>query len=287
MELTLLRSFVCAARELHFGRAAEILQLAQPSLSQQVARLERELRTPLFYRRGRRVTLTEAGRALLPLAERILALEADAIRTVQEVAGLERGRLSLCALPTLDQHLLPPWLAHFRREHPGIELRVRELRPSLAVARAVLAGEADLGFIQFPCELNGLASQVLRVEELSLIVPEGHSLARGGPAPLSAAAREPFVWVHEAQDPVHPLYAACLQAGFQPNIVCESGSPQGVLALVAAGLGLALLPRLAIEPRRGLVVVPLTPAPTRTLAVVWQPECLSPAARTFLNQCRD
>src|SRR4051812_35824121 len=117
MEIFQLRYFVTAARLLHFSRAAEALGVSQPSLSLQVARLEAELRTPLFERRGRRVRLTDAGQALLPLAERILEQEAEARQAVRQVASLERGRLSLCALPALDQHLLPPWLARFRREH--------------------------------------------------------------------------------------------------------------------------------------------------------------------------
>jgi DNA-binding transcriptional LysR family regulator len=286
MELFQLRYFVAAARRLHFSQAAEELHVSQPSLSLQIARLETELGTPLFHRQGRRVTLTDAGEALLPLAERLLEGEAEARRAVQQVAGLERGRLTLCALPALDQHLLPPWLARFRGEHPGIEVRVRELRPARAVAQAVLAGRADVGFVHLPCETEGLAVRELLDDELALVVPEDHRLAGREAESLAETAEEQWVWVHEAQDPDHPLYAACLAAGFVPRIVCESGSAQGVLALVAAGLGIALLPRLAIEPRPGLRVVPLAPpAPTRTLAALWQPGRLSHAAEAFLALC--
>src|SRR5438093_1245718 len=102
MEFFQLRYFVTAARRLHFSRAAEELYISQPSLSLQIGRLETELGTPLFHRRGRRITLTDAGQALLPLAERLLQQEAEARRVVQQVAGLERGRLALCALPALD-----------------------------------------------------------------------------------------------------------------------------------------------------------------------------------------
>jgi DNA-binding transcriptional LysR family regulator len=285
MELFQLRYFVTAARLLHFRRAAEALHVSQPSLSVQIGRLETELRTPLFHRRGRSVALTDAGEALLPLAERVLEAEAEARRVVQQVAGLERGRLSLCALPALDQHLLPPWLARFRREYPGIEIRVRELRPAGAVARAVRAGQADLGFIHLPCELDGLESRELLKDELALVVPGAHPLSGRRSVALSEAAEADFVWVHDAQEHDHPLFAACLAAGFRPRIVCESGSAQGVLALVAAGLGVALLPRLAIEPRPGTAVVPLQPAPARSLAVVWALETLSHAARAFLDLC--
>ncbi|HEU4753701.1 MAG TPA: LysR substrate-binding domain-containing protein, partial [Armatimonadota bacterium] len=241
MELFQLRYFVTAARLLHFSRAAEELYISQPSLSLQIGRLEEELRTPLFHRRGRRVTLTDAGEALLPMAQRLLEAEAEARRVVQQVAGLERGRLSLCALPALDQHLLPPWLARFRREYPSVELRVREQRPARAVAQAVLNGQADVGFVHLPCELQGLSSRILLEDPLALVVPEAHPLCGREAVALADAADEEFVWVHEAQDRDHPLYHACLEAGFIPRIVCESGSAQGVLALVAAGLGIALL----------------------------------------------
>lgn len=285
MEFAQLRYFASAARLLHFSRAARELYVSQPALSVQIGKLEAELGTRLFHRQGRRVTLTDAGEALLPLAERILEQEAEARRVVQQVAGLERGRLSLCALPALDQHLLPPWLARFRRDHPGIEIRVRELRPARAVAQAVLTGQADLGFVHLPCPVEGLSVRPLLEDELALVVPEQHRLARGGEVQLAEAAAEDFVWVHDAQDPDHPLYAACLQAGFAPKIVCESGSAQGVLALVAAGLGIALLPRLAIEPRSDTAVVSLAGAPRRTLAVVWEPDALSHAGAAFLRLC--
>ena len=285
MELFQLRYFVAAARALHFSRAAEGLYISQPSLSLQIGKLEAELRTPLFHRQGRRVILTEAGRTLLPLAERILDQEAEARRAVQQVAGLERGRLSLCALPALDQHLLPPWLAAFRRQYPGVEIRVRELRPARAVAQAVLAAQADVGFVHLPCETEGLTVQPLLEDPLVLVVPTAHPLAGRAGVDLAEAAEADWVWVHEAQCPDHPLYAACLAAGFAPRIVCESGSAQGVLALVGAGLGLALLPRLAVDPWAGTTAVPLTGEPSRTLAAIWDEETLIEAGRAFLEIC--
>jgi LysR family transcriptional regulator, transcription activator of glutamate synthase operon len=134
--------------------------------------------------------------------------------------------------------------------------------------------------------VEGLACRPLLEDEIALVVPEAHPLARREQVPLEETAEEDWVWVHEAQDADHPLYAACLQAGFRPRIVCESGSARGVLALVAAGLGIALLPRLAIEPQEGTVTVPLAGRPTRTLAVLWVPDTLSHAARAFLELCR-
>lgn len=285
MELFQLRYFSAVAHQGSFTRAAESLYVAQPSLSQQIAKLETELGTRLFTRRGRTISLTDAGTVLLGYADRILALEAEAQRGVQQVVGLDRGRLMLCGLPALDQQLLPPWLAEFRQAHPGIELRVRELRPSRAIARAVLSGEADLGFVHLPCQAEGLEVRPILEEPLLLVAPTGHRFQGRDCIALEEARDEDWVWVHEAQDDDHPLYSACVRAGFRPRIVCESGSAQGVVSLVRAGLGIALLPRMAIDLRAGIHAISLIGTPSRTLAVVWPVDRLSPAAEVFLRIC--
>lgn len=291
MELFQLRYFAAAARHRNFSRAAEEVCVSQPSLSLQIANLEKEVGAALFTRQGRSVQLTDAGATLKEHAERILQLEADARRAVRAVVGLEKGRLSLWTLPTPGQNLLPPLLARFRQAHPGVEITVHEAVPARAVGEAVAAGRADLGFVQLPCAVPGLAQRELLTEELALVVPAAHPLAsrQSDPPALADLADEDFVWVPEGTTPEHPIFAACLAAGFTPRIACVSGSAQGMQALVAAGLGIALLPRLAIHPPEGVVVVDLAPPrPTRTLAVVWRDDgSLSHAARAFLEGMRD
>jgi DNA-binding transcriptional LysR family regulator len=283
MELFQLRYFVAAARCLHFTRAAAECCVAQPSLSQQIANLEREVGAALFLRQGRSVRLTDAGEAMLEYAERILAEEAAARRAVQEVIGLQRGRLSIWTLPTPGQHLLPPLLAAFRRDLPQIEISLREVVPAQLIGEAISAGRADLGVVHLPYQVAGLEERVLLLEEMALVVPEEHRFAGRASMPLAEAAAEDFVWVSEGATEAHPIYAACLAAGFAPHIVCLSGSAQGMQALVAAGLGIALLPRLAIHPPAGARVVELdAPRPFRTLVVVWRADRLSHAARAFL-----
>lgn len=301
MELFQLRYFAAAARHLNFSRAAEEVCISQPSLSLQIANLEKEVGAALFTRAGRSVRLTDAGAALCEHAEWILQREAEARRAVRAVVGLERGRLALWTLPTPGQHLLPPLLARFREAHPGVEISVHEAVPARAVGEAVVAGRADLGFVHLPCPVAGLTQRVLFTEELALVVPAAHRLAarrraaeEAEPPPaLADLAGEDFVWVPEGTTPEHPIYAACLAAGFTPRIACVSGSAQGMQALVAAGLGIALLPRLAIHPPEGVAVVDLAPPrPTRTLAVVWRgsssdgpdaADTLPHAARAFLT----
>lgn len=286
MELFQLRYFEAAARLGNFSRAAAEVCISQPSLSQQIANLEKEVGAALFTRHGRSVRLTDAGLTLQEYAERILREERDALRAVRAVVGLERGRLALATLPTPGQHVLPRALARFRQAHPDIEITVREMVPSRAVGEAVLSGQADLGIVQLPCPVPGLTERVLFTEELALVVPTGHALASRKVAPdLSELAGEDFVWVPEGATPEHPIYAACLTAGFTPRIACVSGSAQGMQSLVAAGLGISLLPRLALNPPEGATVVELAvPRPTRTLAAVWQEGgALRHAAKAFLD----
>lgn len=288
MELFQLRYFVAAARSGNFTRAAEEVAVSQPSLSLQIANLEREVGAALFTRHGRSVRLTDAGTVLRDHAERIIEQEAEARRAVRAVVGLERGRLAIWTLPTPGQHLLPPVLARFRQAHPGVAISMREAVPARAVGEAVASGRADLGLIHLPCDVGGLQRRDLVTEELALVVPERHPLALRDEVALADVSGEDFVWGPEASTPEHPLYAACVAAGFTPRIACVSGSPQGMQALVAAGLGIALLPRLALQPPEGAVVVELSPPrPTRTLAVVWREEALSHAARAFLEMVTD
>jgi len=284
MELFQLRYFVSAARLLHFTRAAEENHIAQPSLSQQIANLEREVGAPLFLRQGRSVRLTDAGQALLRHAERILEEEEAGRRAVREVIGMQRGRLVVWTLPTPGQHLLPPLLAAYRRRYPDIEIFLRETVPAQTIAEAVASGRADIGVVHLPYQVPGLEERVLLQEEMALVVPESHPLAARESVPLAAVAEEDFIWAPEGATEAHPLYAACLAAGFAPKIACVSGGAQGMQMLVAAGLGIALLPRLAIHPPVGARVVELAPPrPTRTLVAIWRADALSHAASAFLQ----
>jgi LysR family hydrogen peroxide-inducible transcriptional activator len=291
MELFQLRYFEAAARLLNFSRAAEACHISQPSLSLQIANLEKEVGAPLFVRQGRVVRLTDAGATLSEYAERMLALEDEARRSVRAIVGLERGRLSLWTLPTPGQHLLPPALARFRAAHPKIEITVREATPARVIGEAIAAGKADIGIVQFPCRVPGLLARELLTEELVALAPERHPLAtRKRPPCLADLAAEDFVWVPDGDSAEHPIYAACLAAGFTPKIACTSGSAGGMQALVAAGLGIALLPRLAVHPPESVRVIPLAPdpdsgvVPTRTLAAVWRADGpLTHPAEAFLE----
>ena len=159
--------------------------------------------------------------------------------------------------------------------------------PSLSISEAVDSGKADIGIVHLPNEKELLQQTELLTEEIALVVPMGHWTVDANIVPLSSLSKENFIWAPEGATRSHPLYAACLTAGFIPKIACTSGSAQGMQALVAAGLGIALLPRLAIHPQEGVVIIELeAPKPTRTLVAVWRQDRLSHAANAFLTSLK-
>src|SRR5918911_4916727 len=176
MEMHQLAYFESVSRHLHFTRAAEELNVAQPSVSQQIRKLEAELGTPLFHRMKRRVALTEAGQTFLPHARAVLKRLDEARAEVQELTGLRRGSLAVGAPPSVGTHLLPRALAAFSRRHPGIALSFREAgsRPLVTLLEQ---GELDLAVVIQPLRHPVLETTPLLEEPLLLAVPRGHRLA--------------------------------------------------------------------------------------------------------------
>lgn len=276
MELYQLRYFVEAAHEANFTRAAKLLNIAQPALSQQMGNLEKELGARLFIRGRRETRLTAAGEGLLPRAQALLA-DAEAARAaVADVAELRSGRLIVAAIPALSGGWLPRYVREFRQRHPRVEFRLKE-GSSDEVAEMVERGQADLGFLQLPvdaarCELRELFS-----ERFQLAVSTDHPLARQQSVRLLRLKDEAFV-VYKGRAREAAL-DACRKLGFEPRVSCESETLETIRALVAAGLGVALLPALALSSaREGLKVLELSePRVTRTLGWIHR-KGLAPAA---------
>lgn len=272
MELRHLRYFVAVARELHFTRAAERLGIAQPPLSVQIRALETELGVHLFDRSNRRVTLTAAGAALLARAEPILAMVDETQRAVQQIGDEERGQLTVAALPTAAGLLLPPAIARFQARYPHVELRVIE-GGSTTIVQRMRAGEADIGIIRLPVAAPTLHVEPLLAaeEERVLVVAMGHRLARRASVALAELADEPFLIGDRAQGPAlyDAVIEACHAAGFTPRVVCDGARYETLLRLVAAGLGVALMPRLAVGlAQRPVAMVALDPpVPAGALAI--------------------
>lgn len=284
VELRHLRYFIAVAEELHFGRAARRLHMAQPPLSHQIQALERELKAALFLRTKRSVALTEAGRVLLEEARVILRRVAEAERLVQEAASGTIGVLRAGFVLSASYSLLPFAIRDFRSRYPGVELTLREVSPSEQVRR-LTSGEIDVGILRLPIDCPGLESVPVFDEALVAALPSGHPLAEKGSLPLQALAREPFILFPRRHGPglFDVIQEACREAGFSPRVVEEPGEMSSILAFVAGGLGVSLVPEsLAGHLADRITYRMLEASRTCTqLAAVFSPQRASPTVRNF------
>ncbi|WP_079127206.1 LysR family transcriptional regulator [Streptomyces sp. TP-A0874] len=249
MQFQQLLYFVAVAETRHFTRAAERVHVAQPSLSQQIRALERDLGAELFSRARGNIALTDAGEALLPLARRILADAETARFEVEELVHLRRGRVRLGATPSLCTGLLPDVLRAFHDLHPGIRLMVEE-SGSRDLVRDLARGGLDLALVVLP--LTGQAPALTTTELLQedlVVVSSPTAPEPGGGAPVRPAdlRDHPMVMFRHGYDLRELTVAACRAAGFEPSFTVEGGEMDAVLGFVRAGLGLAVLPRMVAE----------------------------------------
>ena len=243
-DLRRLRYFVAVAEELHFGRAARRLNVSQPPLSVQIRTLEREVGTALLIRTQRRVELTEAGRVLLDEARRLLDQAEAAVIHARRAAEGAVGRLSIGFVSTVDYSILPPLVRRFRQKHPGIALKLLELTGDRQ-QMLLQSGELDLGLSILPSSAAGLTRRPVLREPLIAAVPASHALAARRRTALRSLAAEPFIqFPRELAPGLYDLaIAACQKAGFTPHLAQEAIQMQTILGLVAAGLGVAVVPQ--------------------------------------------
>ncbi len=244
-ELRHLRYFVAVAEELHFTRAAERLNIAQPPLSQQIRALEGELGVELFARTRRSVALTDAGQALLIRARELLASTLALPDELQRVARGEVGQLRIGFSSTLPlTKLLRDVVAAHRRTHPDVALHLREMHTTLQFD-ALRRGEMDVGLVRYNEHApEGIRLEVLRRDPLRLVVPSAHRFARRKSVAIAECRDEAFIGfpgsAGTGSAPV--LKRLCAQAGFEPRIAQEAREATTQIGLVAAGLGIAVLP---------------------------------------------
>jgi len=288
MELHQLRYFVCVAELGNFTRAAEKCFVAQPSLSQQIIKLEKELGSPLFDRSSRQVRLTDAGRILYERAVAILAAVDDVKQRMSEAS--ETGRVAVGAIPTVAPYLLPPLLKQFARRAPRAEVAVYENLTDYTI-RSCLEGEIDLGLLALPVREDQLKVEPLFREELLLAVAADHRLAQKRQVALEEVADEPFVLLSEAHCLGEQIVSFCKQRTCLPAIRCHSAQLLTVQEMVALGQGVSLVPRMAVDAdkSRRRKYLPLKgERPTRTLGVIWRKHRpLSPLAEEFLAVVRE
>jgi DNA-binding transcriptional LysR family regulator len=289
MELRHLRYFVAVAEELHFGRAAARLGIAQPPLSQQIRQLEGELSVELFERARRRVRLTEAGRVYLEEARGILQRVAQAATAAQRAARGETGALAVGMVASATYGLMPRVFRQFRARHPGVALSVGVLSTGAQVA-ALRAGQLQLGIARPPFGDETLAAETLHEEPVMVALPRGHPLTARRALPLRALAQEPFVLFPRTRPGWHDfVQGACRAAGFQPVVGQEAPELATAMALVAAGIGVTLVPASVQDLRRsGVAYRPLAaPAPRTQLVALRPPGAPLPVVARFIAVVRD
>lgn len=244
MELRHLRYFRAVAEELHFGRAAERLHIAQPPLSQQILQLERELGVTLLVRSTRKVELTAAGEAYLKRAVAILDAVDDAGAQARRIAEGVEGQLAIGCVGSATYSLLPRLVRALREELPGVDVSVRGEMLAPAQITALLTGEIDLALLRPPVEQPGVLVETVRRDRLLVALPEGHALAKRLELRVSDLRDQDFVAHagHGRSAMSSVVTALCADAGFVPRIRHEVEETSTLVTLVSAGLGVAVVP---------------------------------------------
>ncbi|WP_254406913.1 LysR family transcriptional regulator [Streptomyces sp. GMY02] len=285
MQFQQLLYFVAVAETRHFTRAAERVHVSQPSLSQQIRALEKELGAELFSRARGNVALTDAGEALLPLARRILADTETARHEVQELAQLRRGRVRLGATPSVCTGLLPDVLRAFHDLHPGIQLLIEE-SGSHDLVRELARGALDLALVVLPLPSASPALTTVELLHEDLVVVSSAAVAPPErPLRIADLEGEPLVMFRHGYDLRELTVAACRAAGFEPSFTVEGGEMDAVLGFVRAGLGLAVVPSMVAARARDLRVTALArPGLHRTIALAHRSDVAPPRAARELQK---
>ena len=287
MELHQLRYFCAVAETGSFSRAAEQSHVAQPSLSQQILKLEDELGARLFDRLGRSVRLTDLGKAFLPRARAVLReLEAARGDVVERKDSLA-GALSVGVIPTIAPYFLPPQLAAFTRQFPQAQLTVVEEITPVLLDR-LRASAVDVAILALPIRGHEFDAFPLLTERLFAALPKKHALGRRTSLSLKDLRKEPFLLLRDGHCFRDTAVAACDRARLHPQIVFESGQFTSILSMVSTGMGVSIVPEMAIEkhPRCRYVRIADDEA-TRTIgAVVLRGRSLTRLHHAFLQGLR-
>jgi DNA-binding transcriptional LysR family regulator len=286
VDVQALRYFVEVARKGGFTRASESLHVTQPAISKMVKALEEELGTPLLLRERRRVKLTDAGRIVLERAEGVL----DSLRGIEEevveLASLRRGRLRLGIPPMVAVMFFPPLLAEFHQSHPGITLELRE-EGSRNIEALVMNREIDVGAVVLPTDERTFGTMPFVRDELRAVLHPSHPLARRREIALRDLAGTPFV-LYRPEFALHGhILDACQRSGFKPEVVGESSHWDFIVAMVAANIGVALLPSTMcqqLDERQVRAVRMTEPKIPWNAAFIWRRDRHLPAAtRAWLD----
>ncbi len=284
MELRHLRYFQAIAEELSYSRAAERLRIAQPALSRAVQEIEAELGGPVLDRNRRRVSLTPAGHVLLRETAIILERWEEAMRRVKRTAAGEEGELRLGYIGPPTKPFMGRLLAEYRLRYPRVAIHLEERTPE-RVWEMLARGRLSAAFTRpvSAAPASGLRTLLLRKERFGAVLPLTHPLAERKSLPWKALAGEPLIVLarREGVGSHDGVLAACRQAGFAPRLAYTPSLIGTVLSYVEAGAGVGIVPESVMVPELPLRFVPLQPAVTIPLVLVWQEAEDTPAVQRF------
>jgi DNA-binding transcriptional LysR family regulator len=286
MELKHLTSFIAVAEQLSFVRAADRLYLSQPALTGQIQRLEEELGVQLLARNRRSVKLTDAGKVFLVEARATLARARQAADRAQKAARGEIGRLRIGFVSSAALEIVPSIVVAFRKQHPEVTLDLMNLR-TVSQVKKLISKNLDIGFLRLPLSNEQLRTTVIHREPFLLVLPKGHPRARDKQVHIAHLRDERFVaygrrWAPGFFDSVIQM---CLKEGFSPNIVQETGEMYTAIALIAAGAGIAILPRsVVLAQSKSIVMKPLAgKVPVSEIAIATRAGNSSLIVRSFIE----
>lgn len=286
MELRHLRYFVTVAEELHFGRAAEILNMAQPPLSKQIQQLESELGVQLFERSKRQVRLTDAGQIFLERVYRIFREVNEAAIEAQKAGKGQTGKLTIGFIEVASYEVLPRILREYQTLCPDVEINLRELT-TMKQMEAIQKGEIDVGFARLPVEDNLIYKRTVLHESFIVALPEHHSLSVNEKIHLSELKKEPFIFFprHMLPDYYDEIIKMCMTSGFTPKIVQEASHMQTTINLISSGIGLSIVPgSAALLQRKGVVYRELADFSNGfDVALIWRKDNTRSVLRNFLT----
>jgi LysR family hydrogen peroxide-inducible transcriptional activator len=291
MELRQLQYAIQIAIERNFSRAAEKLHIAQPSLSQQLSKLEKEIGVLLFQRSTNSVELTHAGSLFVEKSQKILDMVEQLKKEMEDISQMKKGRLVVGSMPITGSTILPFVVPVFQAAYPDIEITLVE-ETSSNLETLTMNGQTDISLLSLPLREDSLVYETLLEEEIVLAVPPLHRLAASKePIRIEQLEKEAFIALKKGQGFRKLTLELCQKAGITPNIVFESSNMETVQSLVAAGMGIGFVPYL-ISKRSFSELSPihltLEGRPTRTLVIAYRKgRYISKAAEAFVSTMKE
>ncbi len=289
IELRQLKYFLAVSKELHFTKAAEKLNISQPSLSQQIRALEHELGMPLFDRIGKKISLTEAGKILLLHTKTIFREIEQARSAIQDLNGLQHGSLTIGSLLTVVNYLLPPAILNFNKLYPNIELSVLGLRTG-DIREKLLQNELDIGITFLPVQDKEIVSIPLYKSELTLVVPTGHTLTERSHISIVELQDYPLILLPKNFFLTELITSHCQQFDFTPKPILEISTMESLVQMVSKGMGITVLPKPYIDFLQNTNIQALKikdPTPTIDIGLIYRKDkYMCAATRAFIEQLK-